>query len=481
MLQPEASSLVGLLLVHVNYQNVLCTQKMCGSCSSVTGEVGQTGGSNLSPSSLLLRAPKPFALLSLVAVYSGALKPGWWSAATASQAGMAAPQHQVAMTLHEAARRGLQDIVARLLAAGSVDARDSQGRTPLWVAAGNGHAAVVRQLLSAGAAIDVANKEGVTPLRTAARAGYVAVVRQLLDAGAAVAVADNRGCTPLHMAAWHRHADVVQQLLDAGAPINAVDASRFALTPLHLATQSGHAAIVQQLLEKGADVDAVANDVGTPLMMAAYKGHTEVAKQLLDAGADTSAATVPGITALEAAARQGHVAVVQLFLAARPPIFGVAAVISAADAAASKGHGSVTATLLKALAARSTTAAAVLMNCVANMPAAEVFKLWMANAAEGQLSLAKLEALQQGQQAQTHQTAMQHLTLGVTAAHQRLQATAGDIVTAAVAAATGAASAGASAGHHRQAAGTPAKAATTGVAHAAAGVAVPAAASCAGQ
>lgn len=72
--------------------------------------------------------------------------------------------------LHKAACRGQTDVVAEVLAAGScvIDARDDMGRTPLLQAAHAGHAAVVGQLLRAGAAVDAADSVGRTPLFAAA-------------------------------------------------------------------------------------------------------------------------------------------------------------------------------------------------------------------------------------------------------------------------------------------------------------------------
>jgi ankyrin repeat protein len=58
------------------------------------------------------------------------------------------------------------------------------GTTPLHFASHEGHLAVVRLLLEAGAAKDVSNAHGATALHLAARRGHLEVVKVLLDFGA---------------------------------------------------------------------------------------------------------------------------------------------------------------------------------------------------------------------------------------------------------------------------------------------------------
>ena len=114
--------------------------------------------------------------------------------------------------LHRAAMGGSAECVSLLLsspAARCLEACDSRGCTPLHIADGLGHAAVVRALLVAGAsATATTSEEERTPMHFACQglstsdepSGHTVVILMLLTAGGLLEAADSRGVLAVQLA-----------------------------------------------------------------------------------------------------------------------------------------------------------------------------------------------------------------------------------------------------------------------------------------
>ena len=220
------------------------------------------------------------------------------------------PQPDGTTAVHWAAHHGDVDLLNRLIAAGgAVQAMNRYGVTPIWEAASNGHAGVVKALLRGGADPNTTRGDsGETILMIAARSGHVDVLQRLVAHGANVNVRERiREQTALMWAAAEQHPEVVRLLVEAGAEIGV--ASSTGLTPLMFGIRSGSIDVTRELLDLGADLHAMAPDDAcgvrrqvdcqyrtgtTMLVLAMINAHWELANFLLDRGADPNAADPHG-------------------------------------------------------------------------------------------------------------------------------------------------------------------------------------------
>ncbi|TFK17522.1 ankyrin, partial [Coprinopsis marcescibilis] len=114
---------------------------------------------------------------------------------------------------------GSEDVVAFLMGVEGMDVNltAERGRTALYSAVANGHAGIVKVLLSRrGADVNRATLawRGGTPLTRASHTGQRGIVQLLLEAeGIDVNGVDSKGNTALALAAQEGHHDIVKILL----------------------------------------------------------------------------------------------------------------------------------------------------------------------------------------------------------------------------------------------------------------------------
>ena len=150
------------------------------------------------------------------AMISAAIWVGFWM--------LKPPPQPPDISIHKAANTGNIEAVKQHLAAGTdVNAKDSNGMTPLHHAAYQGHIHVVELLIDNGADVNAKDDGGWVPLsRAAMRAGisgyrgHKEIVELLIAKGADVNMKDEDGKTPLDYAIGRNQPESVDLLRKHG-------------------------------------------------------------------------------------------------------------------------------------------------------------------------------------------------------------------------------------------------------------------------
>ncbi len=222
--------------------------------------------------------------------------------------------------LHFAARGKDAGLIDFLIEKGAkIEAAEATGKTPLHIAAMTDSREAVASLLKNGAALEARDNYGRTPLILCAREeGRAATGRLLIESGADVSAVDKFGDGALSLAAWRGKKDFVDLLLEKGAALP--DPGEKWWVMLSCAASQGLPTLFDRLASKVKDLKSIQVPGASLLNDAAAGGSAEIVGRLLDKGFDPAKPDRFGWTPLHYAARDGRTEAASILLARGAPL-----------------------------------------------------------------------------------------------------------------------------------------------------------------
>lgn len=170
-----------------------------------------------------------------------------------------------------------------------INAQDSQGRTPLMIAAYNEDYDTAKVLIQAGADVNIQDNMKNNPYLYASAEGYSDILRIIIGAEADTKITNRYGGTGLIPASEHGYVEVVDMLLTK-TDVNVDHVNNLGWTALLEAIilndgNEKQQKTVELLIQHGANVNLADGEGVTPLEHAKQKGFKEIETLLIEAGA----------------------------------------------------------------------------------------------------------------------------------------------------------------------------------------------------
>ncbi|XP_046567998.1 serine/threonine-protein phosphatase 6 regulatory ankyrin repeat subunit A-like [Haliotis rubra] len=218
--------------------------------------------------------------------------------------------------LQAACLGGDVEVVKYVLSQDRVDinGRVRCGRTPVMLAAENGHFEVMELLVGKGANLSLVDKRGNNILHCACRRGDVEVVKYIVSKKMVdINSRERKNKTPLMVAGVWGHEAVVGLLVKQGA--NQALRDKRGNNILHLACQGGHVEVVKYIISlETVDVNCRGWRKTTPVMCAGQNGHKDVVELLVNNGANLLLRNSRKNNILHTACHGGHIEVLKYVL-----------------------------------------------------------------------------------------------------------------------------------------------------------------------
>jgi len=188
-----------------------------------------------------------------------------------------------------------------------LEAVASDGGTPLYLAAANGHEELVKMLLSHDVSVNTTTNDGQTPLHGAALAGQLGIIKLLVEKGADVNAKQSE-LSVLIIVTLYRNHDCIDYLRSVGA-------LSFSGESIFAAAAAGDLEAVSRFLSAGANPNSVLGDDLPLIALPVLSGHEEMLELLLANGANLDAEVGGGLTLLDLALNREMVEMANLLAA----------------------------------------------------------------------------------------------------------------------------------------------------------------------
>ena len=206
--------------------------------------------------------------------------------------------------------------IAPVAAQTAPSAKEIEGYSGLYQAAHSGDMVALKRHITEGTDLEARDSNGRTPLHVAAFASRYDVVRILIESGADPNVLDDQAYDIVTIASVDDDLKMVDLALKLGTSAGNIT-SPYDGTALIAAAHLGHYEVVERLIAGGAPLNHVNNLGWTALMEAVVLGdggqdHVKTVRALVEAGADREISDNYGVTPIRHARVRGYREIVEI-------------------------------------------------------------------------------------------------------------------------------------------------------------------------